>query len=85
MLRSRYGSLGVGSARYDMNIFELIIFLAVTAAIGAGVGSLVGFFGPGIVRGAQLGAFAGPVVAGIALSVYSFIARRQKTQRGDQK
>jgi len=56
-----------------MSLTQLNLFLAVTSFIGAAIFAFTGFVvtgSDGVMRGAILGAFAGPIVAGTILSVW---------------
>jgi len=62
-----------------MTLFELLVFLAVTAAIGAIVGTGVGLFAGGLARGALIGAFASPVAVACGIQLYLLISGRRKS------
>jgi hypothetical protein len=61
-----------------MSLTQLNLFLAATAFLGATVCALTGFIvngSDGVMRGAILGAFAGPIVAGTIISVWVSLRR----------
>ena len=56
-----------------MSLTQLNLFVAATAFLGATVFALTGFVvngSDGVMRGAILGAFVGPIVAGTIISVW---------------
>ena len=57
-----------------MNIVELSIFLLLTGAGGAIVGGILCHFTGSLSKGAELGACAGPVVTGVAVTLYISIS-----------
>ena len=70
-----------------MNLFELLVFLVVTAAIGAVGGVTVGFFTGAFARGALFGAIAGPIVVACGIQLYLFISkpRNSRVHKGTRK
>jgi len=63
-----------------MNIFEFLVFLLVTATVGAIVVVIVSLFTGGLARGAEVGAFVGPIVAASGITIYLFISKIRKAR-----
>ncbi len=62
-----------------MNFFELLIFLSVTAIVGATIGVLLSLLAGGLIaKAATTGAFAGPVVAAFAVTIWVFLSKRRR-------
>ncbi len=72
-----------------MNIFELLLFLFVTAAVGAAAGLLAGLIAGAGAKWAGPGALAGPVVAAFGITLYIFVSKLRKSRpprmRNDEK
>jgi hypothetical protein len=62
-----------------VNVFELLIFLSVTATVGVIIGGIAGVFTGEIARGAKLGALLGPIVVAFGITLYLFISKTRKS------
>jgi len=69
-----------------MNLPELIIFLLVTGAAGAGVGAIVGLFTGSIAPGAKLGTLLGPIVGAVIMTIWGAgVALRSKREKNKDR
>ena len=69
-----------------MNLPELIIFLLVTGAAGAGVGAIVGLFTGAVAPAAKLGVLLGPIVGAVAMTIWAASVRLKdkRNKSGDR-
>jgi hypothetical protein len=63
-----------------MNIFEFLIFLFVTAAVGAAAGLLAGLVGGAGSKWAGPGALAGPVVVALGITLWLIVIKLRKSR-----
>lgn len=67
-----------------MNLPELIIFLLVTGAAGAGVGAIVGLFTGEIAPAARLGLLLGPIVGAVAMTIWASAVKLKDRRRKNE-
>ena len=61
-----------------MTLRDLLVYLVVTAAVGAGFGALVGLLSGNVIKAATIGTFVGPIIAAVGITIIGYFVNRKR-------